>query len=132
MHKPLLGRRYAFDQAEAENYEVIIGESNTVPGQGVNLGLLTQQRTLGQDINAILGVNQYDGSSNVDERVQDIQKLDTVERAQLLKEIKKRKSELEVQLQQQNEAKQKAEFDKLIEQKVKEKIAADQKPIEGQ
>lgn len=125
MAKALIGRRYNFDAAEEQNYEFPAGESNTVSGQGVNLGQLTQQRSLGQDINAILGVNQFDGTSTVDERVQEINRLDTVERAQLLQQIKQKKSLLEQQLASASEAKQKQEFDKLIEQKVNEKLAKD-------
>lgn len=122
MARALIGRRYNFDPAEEQNFEFPVGESNTVGGQGVNLAQLTAQRQLGQDINAILGVNQYDGTSTIDERVQEINKLDTVERAQLLQQIKAKKSDLEAKLQASNEAKQKAEFDKLIEAKVKERL----------
>lgn len=123
MAQPLIGRRYLFDQSEEQNYEFPVGESNTVAGQGVNLGQLTQQRQLGQDINAILGVNNYDGTQTIDERIQNIQKLDKIETLQLLNAIKAKKSELERQLTEANEAKQKSEFEKLIDQKVKEKQA---------
>ena len=123
MAQPLIGRRYLFDIAEEQNFEFPVGQSNTVAGQGVNLGLLTQQRSLGQDINAILVVNNYDGSQTIDERIQNLQNLDKIETLQLLQAIKAKKSELERQLTEANEAKQKAEFDKLIDQKVKEKQA---------
>lgn len=123
MAQPLIGRRYLFDPAEEQNYEKHDPISVTVEGQGVDLAVLTARRTLGQDINAILGVNQFDGSQSVNEKVLEINKLDAIEKQQLLMQMKGKAAEIQAKIQKDTEAKKQAEFQKLIDAKVAEKIA---------